>query len=156
FFSDDWGSQKGLLISPNLWNEIFRPLYKKLFTYIHNLELDICLHSCGNVIDIIESLREEGLDIIHPIQPGIMNPKITSKICKEIELCVMSGIDVQFHLDNFSGKKLIRQVLNTIETFNGKSGGFILAYTNLVPPEKDISDIEELYKEIYSIYRDRK
>ena len=38
-FEDDWGTQKGLMISPDLWLEIFKPVYKKHFDFIHGLNL---------------------------------------------------------------------------------------------------------------------
>ncbi|MGQ9629846.1 MAG: uroporphyrinogen decarboxylase family protein [bacterium] len=33
-FSDDWGSQRQLLIPPRIWRDFFKPLYKEMFSEV--------------------------------------------------------------------------------------------------------------------------
>ena len=69
--ADDWGTQTALFIPPHLWREIFKPRYEKQIALAHHAGLQVYLHSCGYIIDIIEDLIEIGLDIINPGQPDI-------------------------------------------------------------------------------------
>ena len=45
WFGDDWGTQRGLFISPSLWREIFKPLYKAQFDLIHQHGKHVLFHS---------------------------------------------------------------------------------------------------------------
>jgi len=62
---DDWGSQNSLLISPKLWREIFKPLYKEYCDIAHTNNKFIFMHSDGYIIDIYEDLIEIGVDAIN-------------------------------------------------------------------------------------------
>jgi len=84
--ADDWGTQNNLFISPELWREIFKPRYKKQISLAHSLGLDVYMHSCGYIYDIIGDLVEIDLDILNPGQPDIngverMGKEFGGKIC---------------------------------------------------------------------------
>ena len=68
FLTDDWGSQRSLLISPETWREVFAPRYRRLFRAAHDADLDVIFHSCGNVAAIIGDLVDLGVDVIDPLQ----------------------------------------------------------------------------------------
>jgi uroporphyrinogen decarboxylase len=68
FLTDDWGSQRSLLISPETWRKVFAPRYRRLFTAAHDRDLDVIFHSCGNVAAIIGDLVDLGVDVIDPLQ----------------------------------------------------------------------------------------
>lgn len=61
-FMDDWGAQRGLLISPRQWRKIFKPLYKDYIDLAHRHGKFIFMHSDGYTLDIIPDLIELGLD----------------------------------------------------------------------------------------------
>ena len=59
-FADDWGSQTALLISPDMWREYFKPLYKQYCDLAHSHGKDILMHSDGYVAEIIPDLPDKG------------------------------------------------------------------------------------------------
>ena len=61
-FMDDWGSQKSLLIAPELWRELFKPLYRDYIDIAHGAGKAIFMHSDGHTLDIYPDLIELGLD----------------------------------------------------------------------------------------------
>jgi len=65
FFMDDWGSQQSLLISPAMWRQVFKPLYKDYITVAHKYGKKIFMHSDGYILDILPDLVELGLDAIN-------------------------------------------------------------------------------------------
>ncbi len=71
-FGDDWGMQTGLQIAPEVWRDLFKPRYRRMFDAAHAAGLDIQFHSCGRVVDIVEDLIDVGVDILDPVQPGCM------------------------------------------------------------------------------------
>ncbi|QUI23308.1 hypothetical protein HZI73_13880 [Vallitalea pronyensis] len=72
---DDWGTQNALLMSPELWREIFKPIYAHIAKEAHNQGLDFFVHSCGYVYDIIEDFIEIGVDVLQFDQPELLGTK---------------------------------------------------------------------------------
>jgi len=64
-FMDDWGTQKSLLISPQLWRKNFKPLYKEYCDILHAQGKFVFFHSDGNIESIYPDLIEIGIDAIN-------------------------------------------------------------------------------------------
>lgn len=84
--ADDWGTQTALLISRDLIKDIFMPRYQHQIELAHSLGMDVIMHSCGRIMDIIPDFIDIGLDALNPGQPclnGIreMGEKFRGKIC---------------------------------------------------------------------------
>jgi len=62
---DDWGAQNSLLINPDLWRKLFKPLYKEYCGLIHSSGKFVFMHSDGYIFDIYEDLIEIGVDAIN-------------------------------------------------------------------------------------------
>jgi len=65
WFMDDWGAQNSLLISPEQWRKIFKPLYKDYIDIAHQHGKYAFMHSDGYIMDILPDLIELGLDAIN-------------------------------------------------------------------------------------------
>lgn len=64
-FMDDWGAQKGLLISPMMWRELFKPLYAEYCQMIHAAGKFVFMHSDGDIGAIYPDLIEIGVDALN-------------------------------------------------------------------------------------------
>jgi hypothetical protein len=64
-FMDDWGSETGLLVSPELWREWFKPLYGQYCDILHARDKYVFFHSDGNITDIFGDLVQLGVDAIN-------------------------------------------------------------------------------------------
>jgi len=62
---DDWGAQNSLLISPELWREFYKPLYKEYCEIIHSKGKYAFMHSDGDIELIYPDLIEIGVDAIN-------------------------------------------------------------------------------------------
>jgi hypothetical protein len=72
-FADDWGTQTGLMISPDLWRRLFKPRYRRQFDRAHAAGLDVWYHCCGNLTEIAEDFHEIGVDVLNPAQPNVVD-----------------------------------------------------------------------------------
>ncbi|MCS7305723.1 MAG: hypothetical protein NZ602_11540 [Thermoguttaceae bacterium] len=72
-FVDDWGTQKGLMISPALWRKLFAPGYRRQFELAHRLGLDVWFHCCGNITEIVEDFHHLGVDVMNISQPNVVD-----------------------------------------------------------------------------------
>jgi hypothetical protein len=64
-FMDDWGSQNSLLISPRLWRQLFKPLYRDFARIAHGAGKKIFMHSDGHILAIYPDLIEIGIDALN-------------------------------------------------------------------------------------------
>jgi len=68
YFGNDFGTQRGLFISPEMWQRFFRRPLKRFFDAGHDFGCKVMKHSCGAVRDILPSFIEDGVDVMDPIQ----------------------------------------------------------------------------------------
>jgi uroporphyrinogen decarboxylase len=64
-FMDDWGSQNSLLISPDLWRRVFKPLYRDYVELAHRHGKFVFFHSDGFITPIFGDLVELGIDAVN-------------------------------------------------------------------------------------------
>jgi hypothetical protein len=70
-FADDWGTQSGMMISPALWRELFKPRYARQFALAHAMGLHVWYHCCGEFLAIMEDFRQIGADVLNIAQPNV-------------------------------------------------------------------------------------
>lgn len=68
-FQDDWGSQKDLFFSPDLWQELIRPHVQRVINAAHELGIYFDMHSCGKIDRIVDDIIAMGVDVLDPAQP---------------------------------------------------------------------------------------
>jgi uroporphyrinogen decarboxylase len=64
-FNDDWGAQHAMLIAPDLWRELFKPLYREYVEAVHAAGKFLFMHSDGHIFAILEDLIEIGVDALN-------------------------------------------------------------------------------------------
>lgn len=64
-FGDDWGTQISLLISPDKWKKIFKPLYRELIDKMKAKGKKVFFHSDGYIYDLYPELIELGVDAVN-------------------------------------------------------------------------------------------
>ena len=125
-FTDDWGTERDVFISPKLWDEFFKPRYKRIFDAVHEQGWHVWMHSCGKVNAIIESLIEIGLDVINLQQPRALGIEEIGRQFRG-RICFESLCDIQ-HTLPFKGAEEIREEAQLLlEHWATPNGGFILS-----------------------------
>jgi uroporphyrinogen decarboxylase len=123
-FTDDWGTQQGLMVHPDLWREFFKPRYKRLFDKVHEYNWHVWLHSCGKVNVIIEDLIEIGLNVISLEQPRALG---IEEIGKQYSgrICFAGPCDIQHTLPLHDPEAIKAEAKLLIQCWGTRSGGFI-------------------------------
>jgi hypothetical protein len=62
---DDWGTQRGMMVAPDLWRQIFKPFYREYVQVARRHGKFVFMHSDGRIIDIIPDLIEIGVDALN-------------------------------------------------------------------------------------------
>jgi hypothetical protein len=71
-FRDDWGSPDGLLVSADVWRDLFRPMYRDYCKILQAKDKFVFFHGEGDVSDVFGDLVKLEIDAIHA-QLRLMN-----------------------------------------------------------------------------------
>lgn len=144
FVTEDWGTQKGMIISPAMWRRIFKPYYANLIDEAHRLGMDVILHSCGNVTDIVRDFIEIGLDVLDPIQPTAMDiARVAREFGGHISFC--GAVNAREMLSTHTPQQVKDMVRRTIDTLARPfNGGLILAPDNVLTPDLPLENIRAM------------
>ena len=122
--SDDWGLQNTLQIHPDKWRELWKPRYERIFSEARKLDMDLFLHSCGHIIDILDDFIEIGLNAIHMDQQENMGLGELSKRFKG-RLNFFAPVDIQKTMCLGSMDDIRAYCRKMTKCFNTDKGGFI-------------------------------
>ncbi len=89
FQHDDWGAKEAMLMQPDLWREILKPGYQRLYGYLHEQGVMVMHHADSYLMPIIPDLEEIGVDIWQ----GVLPQNDIAKIQAESRLVLMGGLD---------------------------------------------------------------
>ncbi len=146
FLTDDWGSQNGLLVSPELWRSFFKSAYARVFDETHALGMDVIFHSCGNVTAIVGELIDIGLDVLDPVQPGAMD---IGQLAREYggKLAFSGAVDIQDLLIRETPQRVKDEVRRIRETLGEPFGGaLILRPANVMTPDIPLQNLAALFE----------
>jgi uroporphyrinogen decarboxylase len=143
FFSDDWGSQRGLLMAPDDWRRFYRPAYQRIFDRVRSGGAHVWMHLCGDITAILPDLVDLGLNVLNPVQPQAMDVK---QLARDFggKLCFNGGVDVQGTLINGTPDEVRREVHDRVELFGRYQGGYIGGTSHSVMPETPLENVVAL------------
>jgi hypothetical protein len=82
-FRDAWGTAEGLVLSADLWRDLFKPLYRQYCQILRKQDKYVFFESAGNLTAILEDLVEIGVDAVE---------------------CDLGGLNLQDLASRFEGK----------------------------------------------------
>jgi len=124
-FSEDWGTQQGLMIKPQLWKDFFKPRYQKLFNAIHEKGWHVWMHSDGRINAILGDLIEIGVDVINIEQPNIVGIEEVGSQYRG-QICFETSVDIQKTLPFKSPDEIRKEAHSLLQHWAHPCGGFII------------------------------
>jgi hypothetical protein len=124
-FSEDWGTESDLMISPELFRSFFLPRYRRVFGAAHDCGWHVWMHSCGKINKAIPILLEAGVDVLNMQQP-LTNG--VEEIARDFagRVCFETLCDIQKTLPSGSRAEIERQAGQLMRLWGRPAGGFIL------------------------------
>ena len=110
FFGNDFGTQRDLFISPELFRKFVLPSFKRLIAVGKKYNKKIMLHSCGSIYRIIPDLIDAGVDILHPIQAQAAGMSASELAQYKNDLAFVGGIDAQTFFVNATPQQIKDEV----------------------------------------------
>ncbi len=135
FLLDDLGSNKSLLFSPKIIQELFFPRYKKIGEFLKEQKMDFFFHSCGDVKDLLPMFVELGVDALNPLQATVINVVDLKKQYGD-KIAFLGNINSRL----FHDPKAIRDELDRKIPLAMRNGGYIFASDHSIPSELSLKE----------------
>ena len=142
----DWGSQKGLLMSPTTWREYIAPGEKLEYDLVHAAGKDVWVHSCGDITEIVGDLVDMGLDVLNPVQPECMDIAYLKREFGK-DLTFWGGIGTQQVLP-FGTPNEVRGEVDRIVELMGRGGGYITSPAQEIQHDVPLENIIALIEQV--------
>jgi len=146
FMGDDYGTQRSLIMSAEMWDEFYAPEVERLFRLAKEFELKVMLHSCGSVSKLIPRLIEMGMDALDPIQvrAADMEPEMLKADFGDY-ITFHGGLDTQYVLPFGTVEEVSAEAKRLVEIF-GKGGGYIFGPSQEFLPDIPLENITAMYE----------
>ncbi len=147
YFGNDFGTQRGMFISPAMWNDFFRQPLKRYFDASHDHGCKVMNHSCGAIRDIIPSLIADGVDILDPIQVAATGMDLAGLV-RDFGPAVTfhGGVDTQRTLP-FGSTADVRAEVRAYLDLTRATGGYILCGSQEFIEDITLDNILAMYDE---------
>jgi uroporphyrinogen decarboxylase len=150
---DDFGSQKGLLISPDAWRRYLRPGFAAYVELIKAYGAVAMHHTCGSVVDLVPDLIDCGLDVLQSIQPEADRMSLADlKARYGRELCFHGGISIQRTMP-FGTPDDVRAAVCQIARVVKPDGGYIFGTAHNVQADTSVENVRALLSAYHSYGR---
>lgn len=123
-FSDDWGTQSALMISPDAWRKWFKPRYARMFEPAKRAGKHVWFHTDGYTLPIFSELKDIGCDVINPQQTIIGIEEVGQKWAGK--LAFRTDFDRQHVLPHGTRQEIRDHVKRVIDNMGTPAGGLIL------------------------------
>ena len=121
---DDWGTNNTLLIHPEMWRAIFKPLYREYCKIVHQHGKFAFFHSDGHIEAIYGDLIEVGMDAINS-QLFCMNIEALAEKYKG-KVTFWGELDRQ-HILPFGTPEDVRRAVHRVRRALGDPRGGVIA-----------------------------
>ena len=150
--SDDAGTQRSELLSPELFSEMITPHYKRLCDWVHgHTSWKTYLHSCGAISRYIPDWIDAGIDILNPVQisaEGMEPQGLMDEFGGKIVFWG-GGCDTQEVLPHGTPEEVREHVRRNIEVFTSGTGGFVFTQVHNIQQDVPVENVEAMLAAAY-------
>lgn len=93
--SDDWGSQRSMLFSPQMFRDMIYPQHKRMIQVYKQGDALVSLHSDGCIRHVLDDVAELGYDFIHPWQESAGMPYALYLQKYQDKFGILGGVCIQ-------------------------------------------------------------
>lgn len=147
----DYGTQRGEMFSPDIFEELFVPVYRRINDWVHaNTGWKTYYHSCGSIRYLIEPFIDSGVDILNPVQTSAANMD-PAELQRDFGGRIVfwgGGIDTQRVLPFGTVEEVRDQVHERIKIF-GPGGGFVFSAVHNIQAKVPTGNILAMYDAVH-------
>lgn len=131
---EDVGYTNGLWCSPNTMREMFLPYYAELVDFMKGYNLQVLLHTCGDVREAVSMIIEAGFDCLQPMEAKVGNDVLEFAREYGCQLCYMGNMDVTV-LNTNDKEKVRDEVVRKVTALKDLGVPYIFHSDHSIPPD---------------------
>lgn len=142
---DDVGSQRGMMISPQIWRLFLKPRLASIIDVARREKpgIPVFYHSDGDLREIISDLIEIGVTILNPVQPECMDPfEIKRQYGDKLTLWGTIGTQTVFP---FGTPEQMEQLVAEYIATLAPGGGYVIGPTHSLNDDVPWANIAAFY-----------
>ena len=143
---DDIATQRGLLLSPELYRERIKPYHASVIAEARrvNPSIEVKYHSDGNLTALLPDLIDIGVTIINPVQPECMDlARVKREFGTELVLWgCMPGQSVFAH----GSRDDVQRHLRFLMEYVAPGGGLVVKFTNFLITDKSLENLQVFFE----------
>ena len=147
WWGDDFSTQRGMMVSPEMWRKFLKPTYLKVFKLIKSYDVMVWFHSCGTFRPVIGDLIDGGMDVWETVQAHLEGndpAELKREYGKDISF--FGAINCQKTLP-FGSPEDVRKEVRERFRILGKGGGYIVGPDHSIQKNMPWQNIEALFDE---------
>lgn len=144
--ADDFGVHSGLIISPETWNEVVRPVFEAYYEIPKKLGVRFYMHSCGGVRKLLPEFISVGAHVLDPIQTraaGMSPDGLKKDFGSMITFC--GALDEELLLRKATPARVKEGVKELLDVM-APGGGFILGPSHKLKVETPVENVVAMYE----------
>ena len=142
YFADDWGTQTGVIMGPDLWREFILPRLRPMYAKVKARGKFVFLHCCGKVQELLPELIDCGLDVFNPLQPEVMDVAEVKRLYGD-RLSFYGGISTQRTLPYGTVDETRDEVRRLMDVV-GAGGGYVASPAHAIPGDAKPENVEAM------------
>lgn len=148
--TDDMGSQRGLLCSPEMFDSYLRNYYDENIAMVKSFGAKVFHHNDGAMTAMLPWLMDRGIEVLNPIQwrlPGFDLQKLKTEYGSR--LCFHGGVDNQWVMPFGTEKDVRAEVRCLLDALYCDRTGFILAPCHNIQAITSVANVLAMYDEAH-------
>ena len=137
---DDMGYKNGMFFSMRMWRDMVKPYQERAIAWAHRHGIKAHMHSCGNIMAVVPSMVELGLDGLNPLEVKAGMDGLGLKRQFGDKLLLQGGIDARAW-DSF--ETVEEEIRAKLPAFM-EHGGYIFGPDHSVPDSVSLETTKQV------------
>lgn len=144
YWPDDMGYKGTTFFSPDLYRRLVKPFHKRACDWAHNKGIYARLHSCGDVMSLVDDIVDAGVDALNPLE---VKAGMDSVLLKQIygdRFVLHGGINAVLWPER---DRIIEEIDRVVPVLK-ENGGYIFSSDHSIPNNVSLENFREIVNEV--------
>ncbi len=137
---DDMGYKNTTFFSPELYRKLLKPVHKRAVDWAHSKGIYAHLHSCGDIMTLVDDLVDIGIDALNPLEVKAGMKPLALKETYGDKLVLHGGINAVLWDDKDA---ILAEIDRTVPTLK-QNGGYIFSSDHSIPNSVSLENFKAI------------
>ncbi len=146
---DDMGYKGTTFFSPEMYRKILKPVHKRAVDWAHDRGIYAHLHSCGDVMSLVDDLVDIGIDCLNPLEIKAGMDPIALKKRYGDRLVLHGGVNAVL----WDQREAILAEIDRLVPALKENGGYIFSSDHSIPNTVSLENFRAITDEVKRVGR---